>query len=196
MAGLFDDIALELVSQDENSMWYLARIQKVFKVTLGGARIDYQRPVSIAEGAKEAGVQVIVRYYKAVDATRLTYQYGGYEDEGETDPMPLTAVLCTIKLSPRTDQGYYELEPADLVVLDTFVKRDLPQARPERPRPVRDSRAQKSEAVAGEGTLETTEHVTMRGRRATRIVIRLHTDLCDHQRWSINFQASDCEAFY
>jgi hypothetical protein len=48
MAGLFDDIALELVSQDEKSMWYLARIQKVFKVTLGGARIDYQRPVSIA----------------------------------------------------------------------------------------------------------------------------------------------------
>jgi hypothetical protein len=112
-------------------------------------------------------VQVIVRYYKAMDATRLTYQYGRYEDEGEADPMPLSAVLCTIKLSPRTDQGYYKLEPADLIVLDTFVKRNLPQARSERPRPVRDSRAQNSEAVAGKGRMGTTEYVTMRGRRAT-----------------------------
>ncbi|GAQ78082.1 hypothetical protein KFL_000070500 [Klebsormidium nitens] len=172
--GLFDDVAIELLSSDDKTAWFLARVQKMFKVTSGGARIDYHRPVSIAEATREAGVEVILKYYKAVDATRLAYQYGGYEDEGEADPMPLTAILCTIKLSPLTDQGHYELEPGDLAVLDAFVRQDVDQTRPDMPQSVRQIwREQNSVAVAGENNgVETTQHVTRGGRRATRVVLR------------------------
>jgi hypothetical protein len=167
---LFDEIAMELTSDNDKPGWYLARIQKMFKVTSGGARINYVRLVSIAEGSRESGVQIIVKYYKAVDETRLTFQYGGCEDDGEADPMPLTAVFCTIELSLPTDQGYFELERTDLSAFDLALKRDVQPAHPERPRPVRAPRNQNSLAVAEERP-KTTQHVTRGGRRATRVVL-------------------------
>jgi hypothetical protein len=175
MVGLFDDVALELINDQDEHTWYLARIQKMFKVTSTGARITYQRPVSIAEGERESGMKLIVKYYKAADKSRLVYRYGGYEDEGEADPMPLDAVLCCIKLSPVNEQGLHELEQTDRKVLDAYIKREVQQTQArtgaERPLLVRSRVVQKSVAVAGEAR-QTTEHVTRGGRTATRVVLK------------------------
>jgi hypothetical protein len=102
----------------------------------------------------------------------LTYQYGGYEDEGEADPMPLDAVICQVKLVYDDERKSFSLEPQDLAALDAFLKKETQQRQPRQPAgraralPVQ---ATLSVAVAGERR-ETVIVVTRSGRNATRAV--------------------------
>jgi hypothetical protein len=59
--GLFDDVAMEILDENMEEQWYLARVQKMFKVTQGGGRIDHQVPVSIAEDERDSTVRLIVK---------------------------------------------------------------------------------------------------------------------------------------
>lgn len=84
--GLFDDVAMQLADSSSKPCVYLARIQKMFKVTSTGGRVDFQNPVSLAEDARDPGVRVIVKYYKALDGERLTYNMGGMKTRAKRTP--------------------------------------------------------------------------------------------------------------